>query len=101
MSGFIDSFRNTYVPPACGYIAASSPNASAPSTVTTPVRIQATSSHPGEPSVRLISAETMKMPEPTIEPATSIVASVNVSALTNSDFSSLDWDIGPCVQVLV
>src|SRR5437868_10286178 len=31
-----------------------------------------------------MSAETMKMPEPIIEPATSIVASVSVSALTNS-----------------
>jgi hypothetical protein len=31
-----------------------------------------------------MSAETMKIPEPIIEPATSIVASVSVSALTNS-----------------
>ena len=35
-------------------------------------------------TVREISAETMKMPDPIIEPATSIVASVSVSALTNS-----------------
>ena len=42
------------------------------------------SSQKGELTVREISAETMKMPEPIIEPATSIVASVSVSALTNS-----------------
>jgi hypothetical protein len=32
-----------------------------------------------------MSADTMKIPEPIIEPATSIVASVRVMALTNSD----------------
>ena len=42
------------------------------------------SSQKGDPTVRLISADTMKMPEPIIEPATSIVASVRVIALTNS-----------------
>ena len=31
-----------------------------------------------------MSAETMKMPDPIIDPATSIVASVSVIALTNS-----------------
>src|SRR6266480_2657612 len=75
----MDSRRNTYWPPARGYMAAS-----APKIVTTPETIHAMSSQKGELTVREISAETMKMPEPIIEPATSIVASVSVSALTNS-----------------
>src|SRR5690348_9328346 len=49
-----------------------------------PVTIHATRSQPGEPSLRPMSAETMKMPDPIIDPATSIVASVRVIALTNS-----------------
>src|SRR6267142_3278193 len=52
--------------------------------VTTPETIHAMSSQNGELTDREISAETMKIPEPIIEPATSIVASVSVSALTNS-----------------
>src|SRR5512132_2703890 len=52
--------------------------------VTTPEATHAISSQKGELTVREISAETMKIPEPIIEPATSIVASVSVSALTNS-----------------
>src|SRR6266576_6777972 len=52
--------------------------------VTTPEATHAISSQKGELTVREISAETMKMPDPIIEPATSIVASVSVSALTNS-----------------
>ena len=80
----MDSRRNTYWPPARGYIAASSPYARAPKIVTTPETIHAMSSQKGELTVREISAETMKMPDPIIEPATSIVASVSVSALTNS-----------------
>src|SRR6266480_7573501 len=75
----MDSRRNTYWPPARGYMAAS-----APKIVTTPETIHAMSSQKGELTVREMSAETMKMPEPIIEPATSIVASVSVSALTNS-----------------
>src|SRR6266516_3698659 len=49
-----------------------------------PETIHAISSQKGELTVRDISAETMKIPDPIIEPATSIVASVSVSALTNS-----------------
>src|SRR5438105_1144958 len=49
-----------------------------------PETIHAISSQKGELTVRDISADTMKMPDPIIEPATSIVASVSVSALTNS-----------------
>src|SRR2546423_3740806 len=80
----MDSLRKTYCPPARGYIAASSPYVSAPRIVTTPETTHAISSQKGELTVREMSAETMKMPEPIIEPATSIVASVSVSALTNS-----------------
>src|SRR6185295_4436244 len=80
----MDSLRKTYCPPARGYIAASSPYARAPRIVTTPDTIHAISSQNGELTVRAMSAATMKMPEPIIEPATSMVASVSVSALTNS-----------------
>ena len=80
----MDSLRNTYWPPARGYIAASSPYARAPRIVTTPATTQAMRSQKGEPTVRLMSTETMKMPDPIIEPATSMVASVRVIALTNS-----------------
>jgi hypothetical protein len=52
--------------------------------VTTPATTHAISSQKGEPTVRLMSAETMKIPDPIIEPATSMVASVSVIALTNS-----------------
>ena len=52
--------------------------------VTTPETTHAMSSQKGEITVREISAETMKIPDPIIDPATSIVASVSVNALTNS-----------------
>jgi hypothetical protein len=52
--------------------------------VTTPDTTQAIRSQKGEFTVREMSAETMNIPEPIIEPATSIVASVSVKALTNS-----------------
>src|SRR5919202_1639057 len=84
MSGPMDSRRNTYWPPARGYIAASSPYDSAPSSVMTPVSSHAMRSHIGEPTLRAMLADTMKIPEPIIDPATSIVASVRVIALTNS-----------------
>jgi hypothetical protein len=48
--------------------------------------IQTTNNHPGEPTCREMSEETMKMPEPIIEPATSIVESSKPSPRTN--FSS-------------
>src|SRR6476469_2458476 len=41
-------------------------------------------SQKGDWTWRAMSAETRKIPEPIIDPATSIVASVNVSAFTNS-----------------
>ena len=55
-----------------------------PSTVMNAVSSQITNSQNGDPTVRPMSADTMKIPDPIIEPATSIVASVNVIARTNS-----------------
>src|SRR4051812_27147973 len=72
----------------------------------TPVTIQAKSSQNGEPRVRDMLAETMKIPEPIIEPATSIVASVRVIALTNSGlaccsgFVDPDGDFGAATLVI-
>ncbi len=43
--------------------------------VMTPVTTQTTMSQPAAPTSREISAETMKMPEPIMVPATSMVAS--------------------------
>src|SRR5438132_7573521 len=43
--------------------------------VSTPVTSHAHSNHPGAPTCRLMSADTIKMPEPIIEPATIIVES--------------------------
>ena len=48
----------------------------------TPVSTHTASIQKGEPTNLPISAETMKMPEPIIVPATSMVASVSVNALT-------------------
>jgi len=44
--------------------------------VRTPVITQAMSSHPGEPRLRAISALTMNIPDPIIEPATMAVESI-------------------------
>src|ERR1039457_2422572 len=52
-----------------------------------PVRIHAIRSQPGDPSVLPMSAATMNTPEPIMLPATSMVASVSVMALTNSGFA--------------
>src|SRR5262245_41484543 len=51
-------------------------------TVNKPVITHATSSQPGEPTCRDISLETIKMPEPIIEPATIIVESSSPSPRT-------------------
>src|SRR5271156_4652831 len=64
-----------YMPPARGIMAASSPYESAPAMVSTPVKIQATSSQPALPICRDMSAETMKIPEPIITPTTTITES--------------------------
>src|SRR5918992_5024820 len=55
----------------------------------TPVMTQARISHSGEPTLRAMLAETMKIPDPIIDPATSMVASVKVIALTNSACGSV------------
>src|SRR5215813_3286456 len=47
-------------------------------TVSAPAAAHARRSPPGEPSRRAVSAETMKMPEPIIEPTTIAVASRRV-----------------------
>ncbi len=52
-----------------------------------PVTTQAPISSAGEATSREISAETIKMPEPIMEPITSMVALVRPRALT----SSLSW----------
>ena len=49
-----------------------------------PVTSQAPISSAGEPTSRPISAETIKMPEPIIEPMTSMVALVNPRPFTSS-----------------
>src|SRR5258705_5263950 len=82
MSGPMDSRRKTYWPPAFGYIAAISPYASAPSTVMMLESTQARISHIGDGTPRAMLAEVMKIPDPIIDPATSIVASVRDIALT-------------------
>src|SRR5579863_8396419 len=69
-------------------MAASSPYDNAAVTVNTPVTSQATSSQPGLPTRRLMSADTMKMPEPIIAPTTTIVASKRPSPRRNSVGSS-------------
>src|SRR2546421_6761703 len=57
--------------------------------VSKPVRIQVSRRPAGEPVCREISAATMKMPEPIIEPTTIIVPSNNPMARTKpgSDFA--------------
>src|ERR1043166_3825499 len=85
-SGENASRRYTYWPPAFGIIAASSPYDSAAVSVSNPVTIQTTSNQPGEPTWRAMMDETIKIPEPIIEPATSIVESNNPNPLTS--FSS-------------
>src|ERR1700716_2734384 len=54
--------------------------------VSRPVTSQTTSNQPGAPTCRAMIEETMKMPEPIIEPATSMVESSKPRPLTN--FSS-------------
>ena len=53
--------------------------------VSRPVITQVASSHPDEPTCRAMSAETMKMPEPIIDPATIIVESSRPSSRTKPE----------------
>src|SRR4029077_14924644 len=85
-SGENASRRYTYWPPAFGIIAASSPYESAAVSVSNPVTMHTTSNHPGDPTWRAMIDDTMKIPEPIIEPATSMVESNKPSPLTS--FSS-------------
>src|SRR5216684_8384923 len=52
--------------------------------VRNPVTTHAPISNAGEPTSRAISAETMKMPDPIIDPVTSMVELVRPRPLTNS-----------------
>src|SRR5580704_8287268 len=74
-SGENASRRYTYCPPACGKSAASSPYDSAAAIVRQPLKIHVSSSPPADPVCRAMSAATMKIPDPIIEPTTIIVAS--------------------------
>jgi hypothetical protein len=56
-------------------MAASSAQHNAPVIVSTPAMPHAASNHPGEPTMVIDLAETMKIPDPIIEPITIIVAS--------------------------
>src|SRR5581483_4664701 len=64
---------------------ASSEQHNAPVIVIKPAIAQASSSHPGAPLKRDDSAETMKMPDPIIEPITIMVASIGPSARTSNE----------------
>src|ERR671939_432200 len=83
------SRRNTYWPPARGHIAASSAQQSAPVIVRTPARAQAAITQPGEPTNRDDSAETIKIPDPIIEPTTITVASSRLRPRTSFAGASL------------
>src|SRR5215831_16930247 len=61
-------------------MAASSPKLRAAATVKIPVISHTTSNQPGPPTCLEISAETRKIPEPIIDPATIIVESSKPSA---------------------
>src|ERR1700733_2370951 len=61
----------------------------AAATVRMPVTRKVSSRPPAEPVCRVISAATMKTPEPIIDPTTNMVPSNNPSARTNS------WGFGP------
>jgi hypothetical protein len=60
------------------------PSDNAAVSVSSPVTTQAASSHPALPSSRPMSAETMKIPDPIIEPTTTIVASKRFRTRVNS-----------------
>src|SRR5882757_2786102 len=77
------------MPPASGIIADNSPNESAPAMVSAPATAHATSSQPGLPMLRAISAETMKIPEPIMTPATIMVESNNPNPRENSWLSGI------------
>ena len=55
-----------------------------------PVNTHVTRSHPGEPTVRAMSDETMKIPDPIIDPTTIVVESSRFNARLNSCCSVAD-----------
>ena len=55
-----------------------------------PVNNQATINHPADPTFRVISALTMKIPDPIILPATIMVASNAPNLGLNSEVSVVD-----------
>jgi hypothetical protein len=59
--------------------------------VMNPVMSHTASSQPALPTLRTMSALTMKIPEPIIEPATIIVASRRVRLGLNSDGADMCW----------
>ena len=62
--------------------------------VKTPVKAHTNNTQPPPPTVLEISALTIKMPEPIIDPITSIVESNRPKCLLNSvDCCAEDWDI--------
>ena len=63
--------------------------------VKTPVKIQVKSNPPAEPVYRAMSAATMKMPEPIIEPTTIIVASKRPIRAARPDVDVF-WGTAPC-----
>src|SRR5437773_633988 len=77
-----------YGPPACGIIAATSPRHNAPVMVINPASSQTTINHPGDPTSRDDSADTMKMPLPIIEPTTIVMLSTRVNPRTSEEPSS-------------
>jgi hypothetical protein len=60
-----------------------------------PVTHQARISRPGEFASRAISADTMKMPEPIMEPMTSVVALVKPRPFTSSELAAGAVVAGP------
>src|SRR5262249_44259209 len=73
------------MPPARGIIVASSEQHSAPVIVSKPANAQASNSQPCAPLNRDDSADTIKIPEPIIEPMTIMVASIGPRARTRLD----------------
>ena len=60
---------------------------------------QAASNHPGEPTIVIDLAETMKMPEPIIDPTTIIVASIRPRPRTKRVASAGACPVGESIGV--
>src|SRR5438876_9958440 len=75
-------------------MAANSAQQRAPVIVRTPAIAQEASSHPVEPTIVIDLAETMKMPDPIIDPMTIIVASNMLRPRTSPGLSTGAIDAG-------